>query len=173
MNEEICSSGSERNEVRRSVRSTAGNRLRELIRLELKRKQNERYLQDTFEGMQSEKDGMELLISDNNSVTDGDESEYSTEASSDDIVDSDFDDSADEDGSISGQETELEPRAKRKRSCKRVLTRSTSHPTNLVTIPTNNSDVITPKKKSNKLKEKSDFLSLLSEGNNYICCYLG
>ena len=159
MSEEICSSGSERSEVRRSVRSTAGNRLRELIRLELKRKQNERYLQDTFEGMQSEKDGMELLISDNNSILEGDESEYSTEASSDDIIDSDFDDSANEDGSVSGQETELEPQSKRKRSGKRVLTRSTSHPTKLVTTPTNNNnDVITSKKK------KADFPNLVTEG---------
>ncbi|KAI6652006.1 Vacuolar protein sorting-associated protein 72-like [Oopsacas minuta] len=165
MSGEVCSSDNERSEVRRSARSTAGNRLREMIRLELKRKNNERYLQDTFEGIQTGKEGMELLISDNNSISDiDDESEYSTEASSEDIVDSDFDDSVNEEGSDSGQEVELESQPKRKRIGKRILTRSTSHPTKLVTTTDSISEFIGSKKKSNKFKERSQFPSSISEG---------
>ena len=154
--------GSSESGVRRSIRSTAGNRLREMIRLELKRKQNERFLRETFEGMQpgDDRGGMELLISESNPIADiEDESEYSTEASSDDIIDSDFEDFASDEGSNSGHELDLEPKSKRKRIGKHILTRSTSHPTKLVTTPTssltNISEVGTPKRKPNKSKESS------------------
>ena len=166
MSEEAGSSESGRSEVRRSIRSTAGNRLREMIRLELKRKQNERYLRDTFVGMQPSDDrgGMELLISESNHIVDiDDESEYSTEASSEDIIDSDFDDFASDEGSNSEKEIELEPNSKRKRIGKQILTRSTSHPTKLVTTPTS-SEAGTPKKKSSKSKEKQEFSNSPSEG---------
>ena len=171
MSQDVSSSEGVRSEVRRSVRSTAGNKLREMIGLELKRKQNEGYLRETFEGMQpgDDRSGMELLITGSNPVSYlDDESEYSTEVSSEDIIDSDFDDFASDEGSISGQDLDLEPKSKRKRIGKHFLTRSTSHPTKLVTTPTssltNISEVSNPKKKPSKHKDKQEFPNSPCEG---------
>ena len=173
MSQEYASS--ESGSIRRSVRSTAGNRLRELIRLELKKKQNERYLQDTFEGLQScgGKEGVAVLISENNTFPD-DESEYSTEESSEDIVDSDFIDDVSGEDNTSEQENEQEPEMKKKRMSTRLLKRSKSapsKPTATSLSPNEVKDKILRKSKSKEnSKEKSELTP--TEGLKYVLLFV-